>query len=205
MSQQKPGKTQDDVYKRKLFYDNGVQFVRVKARLTGEYKPPTPIMKSQVNTNLQSSAGLVSQGTAYYTTTIQLLFSSKNEYADWEQFKGAQHKFYDEKGSIFVGIVHGDVDLQTVEMETKYMVTVNLALIRKQEFELRRRHSYVDIEDHWAKKYIEEMHQRGLIPSFEDDGTPVQYFQPEVWISRAQVTTYLVRTYKHIDKLLRGN
>lgn len=204
MAQQKPNKTNDDVFKRKLFYDNGIKFVQVRGRLTGEYKPPTPVLKSSINTNLQSSAGMVSQGTAYYTTTLQFLFYSKEEYADWLQFIGAEHKYYDEKGTIYVGVVNGDLDLRTEEFETKYIVSVNLNLIRKQDFEFRHQYPYIDIEDHWAETYIDEMQQRGLIATYDTDGTPVQYFQPEVWITRAQTTTYMTRTYKHIEKILRG-
>lgn len=205
MSQQKPGQTGDSTYKRKLFYDNGIKFVQVRGRLTGEYKPPSPTLKTSINTNVQSSAGLVSQGTAYYTTTLQFLFYSKEEYAEWLQFIGAQHKFYDEKGTVYVGIVNGDLDIQTMESETKYIISVNLAMIRKQDFEFRSQYPFIDIDDHWAKTYIDEMQQRGLISTYASDGTEVQYFQPEVWITRAQTTAFMTRTYKHIEKLLRGS
>lgn len=204
MSQQKPGKTNDDVHKRKLFYDNGIRFVQVRGRLTGEYKPPAPAMKSSINPTIQSSAGLVSQGTSYYSTTMQFLFSSKEEFADWLQYIGAEHKFYDEKGTIYVGIVNGDIDIQAVEQESKYLVTVNLAMIRKQDFEYRHQYPYIDIENHWAQTYIDEMQQRGLISTYASDGSEVQYFQPEVWITRAQTTAFMTRTFKHIEKILRG-
>lgn len=204
MAQQKPNKTNDDVFKRKLFYDNGIRFVEVKGRLTGEYKPPTPVLRSHVNTTIQSSSGLVSLGTSHYVTTLQFLFYSKDEFADWLQYIGAEHKYYDEKGTIYVGVVNGDVDIRSVEQESKYLVTVNLLLIRKQDFEFRHQYPFIDIENHWAKTYIDEMQQRGLISTYSSDGTPVQYFQPEVWITRAQTTAYMVRTYKYIEKILRG-
>lgn len=204
MAQQKPNKTNDDVFKRKLFYDNGIRFVEVKGRLTGEYKPPTPVLKSHVNTTIQSSAGLVSLGTSHYVTALQFLFYSKDEFADWLQYIGAEHKYYDEKGTIYVGVVNGDVDIKSVEQESKYLVTVNLILIRKQDFEFRHQYPFIDIENHWAKTYIDEMQQRGLISTYASDGTPVQYFQPEVWVTRAQTTAFMVRTYKYIEKILRG-
>lgn len=204
MAQQKPNKTNDDVFKRKLFYDNGIRFVEVKGRLTGEYKPPTPVLKSHANTTIQSSSGLVSLGTSHYVTTLQFLFYSKDEFADWLQYIGAEHKYYDEKGTIYVGVVNGDVDIKSVEQESKYLVTVNLILIRKQDFEFRHQYPFIDIENHWAKTYIDEMQQRGLISTYAGDGTPVQYFQPEVWVTRAQTTAFMVRTYKYIEKILRG-
>ena len=204
MTQQKPGQTNDGVYKRRLFYDNGIRFVQVRGRLTGEYKPPSPVLKSSINQNVQSSAGLVSQGTSYYSVTMQFLFSSKDDYADWLQCIGAEHKYYDEKGTIYVGIVSGDLDIQSVEQETKYLVTVNLAMIRKQDFEYRNEDPYIDIENHWAQEYINEMHQRGIISAYHSDGTEIQYFNPERWITRAHTTAFITRVYKHIEKILRG-
>lgn len=204
MSQQKPHKTADDVYKRKLFYDNGIKFVPVRGRLTGEYKPPTPVMKAHANTNIQSSSGLVQQGTAHYSVTLQFLFYSKEEFADWLQYIGAEHKYYDEKGTIYVGIVSGELDIKTVEFESKYIITVNLLMTKKQDYEFRHKHSFIDIDGHWAEKYIDEMQQRGLITTYSPDGQPVQYFQPEVWITRAQTVALMTRTYKYIDKILRG-
>lgn len=204
MAQQKPNKTNDDVFKRKLFYDNGVRFIQVRGRPTGEYKPPVPTMLSGVNTNVQSSAGLVGKGTSYYQTTLQFLFYSKEEFADWLQFIGAEHKYYDEKGTIYVGVVTGELDIESVEFESKYLVTVSLALIRKQDFEFRHEYPYIDIENHWAQQYIDEMQKRGLIATYASDGTEVQFFQPEVWITRAQTTAFMTRTYKYIEKILRG-
>ncbi|MDQ0176233.1 S-layer homology domain-containing protein [Bacillus chungangensis] len=204
MAQQKPNKTNDDVFKRKLFYDNGIRFVQVRGRMTNEYKPPTPNLMTHANINLQSSAGIISKGTSHYSVTIQLLFTSKNEYADWLQFIGAEHKFYDEKGTIFLGVVNGDLDIRAVEFETKYLITVNLLMIRKQDFEFRHQYPFIDIENHWAQTYIDEMQQRGLISTYAADGTPVQYFHPEKWITRAETTAFMTRTYKHIDKMLRG-
>ncbi|MCY8957245.1 S-layer homology domain-containing protein [Bacillus cereus] len=204
MAQQKPSKSNDDVFKRKLFYDNGIRFVQVRGRMTGDYKPPTPVLKSHINENIQSSAGLVGKGTSHYSTTIQFLFASKEEFADWLQFIGAEHKYYDEKGTIYLGIVNSDLDIKTAEFETKYIITVNLMLIRKQDFEYRHQYPFIDIENHWAQTYIDEMQKRGLITTYASDGTPVQYFQPEVWITRAQTASYMTRTFKYIEKILRG-
>lgn len=204
MSQQKPYRNEDDKYKKKLFYDNGLRFVEVKGKMTNDYTPPTPVMMSHANQAIQSSAGLVQRGTSYYTVTITLLFYSKKEYADWLQYIGSTHKFYDEKGSIFLGVVHGDIDIKTVEQESKYLVTVPFIMIKKQDFEFRHKAPFIDIEGHWAEKYIDEMQQRGLISVYDSAGEEVQYFRPEVHLTRAEAVTFLTRTYKYIDKLLRG-
>lgn len=204
MSQQKPNKTADDVYKKKLFYDNGIKYVQIKGRFTNEYSPPSPVMKSNVNMTLQSSSGLVQQGTAHYSVTVQMLFSSKKEYSDWLQFIGSTHKFYDEKGTIYLGIVNGDISVSAVEQESKYIISANLLMIKKQDFEFRHQYPFIDIDDHWAKTYIDEMQQRGLISVYAHDGEPVQYFQPETYTDRAQTVAFMTRTYKYIDKILRG-
>lgn len=204
MSQQKPHRSNDDVYKKKLFYDNGLRFVEVKGRMTGEYIPPQPVLKSHANETLQSSSGLVQRGTAHYQCTVTFLFSSKHEFADWLQHIGSQHKFYDEKGTIYYGIVNGEVEIRAVEQETKYIVAANLLLIRKQDFEQRQQYHFIDIEDHWARAYIDEMQQRGLLTVYDHSGEPIQYFKPETYLTRADAVTFVTRVFKYLDKRLRG-
>lgn len=204
MSQQSPMHNEDMTYKKSLFYDNGVRYVPVRAKAIQEYKPPSPILKSNVHQTVKSSAALVQNGTSHYATTLTLLFYSKKEYADWLQFIGSEHKYYDEKGSIYVGIVDGEINIQPVAQETKYIITVNLVLVRKQEFEFRHKAPFIDIDKHWAKTYIDEMQKRGLVAVYGYDGQPVQYFRPNDSLTRAEGTAFLVRTYKYIDKILRG-
>ena len=121
MTQQNTFHSEDSKYKKKLFYDNGIRFTEVHAKLITEYSPPTPSLKSSVNQTLSSSAGLVQNGTSHYNTTLTLLFYSKKEFADWLQYIGSQHKYYDEKGTIYIGVVTGQPDIKTAEMETKYI------------------------------------------------------------------------------------
>lgn len=204
MSQQKPYRNEDDIYKKKLFYDNGIQFKEVKGRMTKEYVPPTPVLMSHANQALQSSAGMVQRGTSHYTLTLTFLFSSKKEYADWLQYIGSTHKFYDEKGTIYIGVVNGNLDIRAVEQESKYLVSVQLIMIRKQDFEFRHKAPFIDIDTHWAKTYIDELQQRGLISVYNSAGEEVQYFRPETYIDRAQTVTFLTRTYKYLNKILRG-
>lgn len=205
MTQQNTLFSEDRIYKKKLFYDNGLRFVEVKARLINEYKPPTPVLKAHVNQTLSSSAGLVQQGTSHYNATLTLLFYSKKEYADWLQFIGSTHKYYDEKGTVYIGIVTGEPEIKPVEMETKYIITIGLALIRKQDFEYRYQTEFIDIKGHWAEEYIKEMTQRGLVATdWYSDGEAVAYFRPDEPVTRAEGITFIMRTYRLIDKLLRG-
>lgn len=204
MTQQNTFYSEDNIYKRKLFYDNGLRFVEVKGRLVNDYKPPTPVMKAHANATLQSSAGLVQGGTSHYVTTLTLLFYSKKEFADWIQFIGAEHKYYDEKGTIYVGVVNGEPDIKTVEQETKYLVTVNLLLIRKQDFEHRHKAPFIDMAGHWAEQYASDLQERGIISVYDYNGDPVQYFRPEDHLLRSEGAAFIMRAYRLIDKLLRG-
>ncbi len=205
MTQQNTITNEDSVYKKKLFYDNGKEFTKVESKIINEYKPPTPVTKSHANQTIMSSSGLVQSGTAHYTATLTLLFYSKKEYADWIQYIGAQHKYYDEKGSVYVGIVEGSPDVRTAEMETKYMVSVNFLFIRKQDFEYRYESNFLDTEGHWAEKYITEMQEMGLVTTaWSSDGTDVEYFRPNDPITRAETISLMMRAYRYMDKLLRG-
>ncbi|MFF2017229.1 S-layer homology domain-containing protein [Paenibacillus sp. NPDC058177] len=205
MTQQNNLFSEDSVYKKKLFYDNGKQFTEVKARLIKEYKPPTPALKTHVNQTLASSAGLIQSGTSHYSASLTLLFYSKKEYADWLQYIGSQHKYYDEKGTIYVGIVTGEPDIKTAEMESKYIVTIGMSLVRKQEFEYKYMTEFIDIDNHWARQYIDEMQQLGIVATnWDADGDSVLYFRPDEAATRAESVTLLMRTYRYVDKLMRG-
>lgn len=204
MTQQNTFFSEDNMYKKKLFYDNGLRYVEVKGRIVNDYKPPAPVMKSHANATLNGSAGLVQGGTSHYTTTLTLLFYSKKEFADWLQFIGAEHKYYDEKGTIYIGIVNGEPDIRAVEQESKYLVTVNLLLVRKQDFDYRSISPFIDIGGHWAEQYIKDMQERGLISVYDYNGDPVQYFRPEDHLTRGEGAAFLMRTFRFIDKLLRG-
>ena len=204
MSQVQTSWTADNNYKKKLFYHNGIGFKEVRCRFTSEYEPPSPFIKSGINVNLQGSAGLVGKGTSYYTSTIQMLFYSKEDMATWLQYVGSRHKFYDEKGTIYIGVVTESPDIETIQQETKYLVSVTLTLIKKQDFQIEREHSFVDIDGHWAKEYINEMQRLGVINTSDGNGQGVMYFKPEEKGTRAHMTAFITRAYRHMDRILRG-
>ncbi|MGG1263852.1 S-layer homology domain-containing protein [Brevibacillus laterosporus] len=204
MTQQNTYNSEDNVYKKRIFYDNGLKFVEVKGRIVMDYKPPTPVMKSHANSTIQSPSGLIQGGTAHYTMTLTMLFYSKKEFADWLQFIGAEHRFYDEKGSIYTGIVNGEPDIRTVEQESKYLVSVNFLLVRKSEFEFRHQAPYVDLGGHWSEQYVTDLQEKGLITVYDYNGDAIQYFRPEEHLIRSEAAAFLLRTFRHLDKLLRG-
>lgn len=204
MPQQRPYSSEDDVYKKRLFYDNGIRYIEVPGKFVNDYKPPVPKMKSHANETLQSPSGLVQSGTAHYTTSLTLLFYSKKEYADYLQFIGSQHKYYDEKGTIYIGVIDGDPEVSSLEMHTKYMLTVNLLLIRKSEFEVRSMENYIDTAGHWAEQYVNDMKERNLITVYGYNGDFVQYYRPEDQILRGEAASMILRSFKYLDKVLRG-
>ncbi|AET59736.1 hypothetical protein HPL003_14925 [Paenibacillus terrae HPL-003] len=205
MTQQSPHKSEDMVYKKRLFYDNGIRFVEVKAKLINEYKPPAPNLKSYVHETFSHSAGLVNRGTSHYSATLTLLFYSKKEYADWLSFIGSEHKYYDEKGTIYLGIVTGQPDIQTAEMETKYIIQVQMSLIRKQSDDSHSKSQFMDLKGHWASSYIEEMEQRGMVTIHAAEGEDSPYFRPDESCTRAEGITFLMRSYRYVDRILRGH
>jgi len=204
MTQQNTLYGEDHTYRRRLFYDNGLKFVECKGRHVLDYTPPTPVMKAHANANLQASAGLVQGGTSHYTTSITLLFYSKKEFADWLQFVGSEHKYYDEKGTVYLGIVNGEPDIRTAEQESKYIVSINLLLVRKQDFEFRHKSPFIDIGGHWSEEYIKDMQEKGLISVYDYNGDEVQYFRPEDHLTRAEGAAFIMRSFRLVDKLLRG-
>ena len=117
MSQQKPNRTSDDTYKRRLFYDNGIRFVEVNGRMTGEYNPPTPILKVAANVNIQSSSSFINKISIH----PMLRFN-------WEKILGIYPKArfqyilcYGSTGRRFLGFI------QRQDFNTSY-VTVQLTL-----------------------------------------------------------------------------
>lgn len=204
MTQIQPSWTADNEYKKKLFYHDGIDYREVRCRFTSDYEPPAPFMKTGINMNIQASAGLVGKGTAYYTLSLKMLFYSKEDMAKWLQYVGAEHKFYDEKGTIYLGVVTDSPAVETIQQETKYFVTVTLTMVKKQDFQIEREHGFIDIGDHWAREYIDEMVKIGAIDIHNNNGTKTQYFQPDEYGSRAHLVLFLTRTYRHMDRILRG-
>lgn len=204
MTQRVIGWSADNEYKKKLYYHDGIGFKEVRCRFTSQYDAPTPYLKSGISLNLQGSAGLVSKGTSYYTTNLQMLFYSKEDMAKWLQYVGAEHKFYDEKGTVYIGVVTESPDIETIQQESKYLVGITLTMVKKQHFQVERTNPFVDLDGHWAKEYIKEMHQLGVINHVSSTGEDIMYFNPENFGTRAHMVSFVTRTHRYMDRILRG-
>lgn len=204
MSQIQPSWTADNEYKKKLFYHDGIGFKQVRCRFTSEYDAPTPLLKTGINMNLQGSAGLIGKGTSYYTIGLKMLFYSKEDMAKWMQYVGSEHKFYDEKGTIFLGVISESPTVETIQQESKYLVQITITAIKKQDFQIEREHSFTDISGNWAEQYINEMQRIGVINITDASGQGTLYFNPEGLGTRAHMVSFITRTYRHMDRILRG-
>jgi hypothetical protein len=208
MPAQYPFGSSNDRYKKKLFVDTGMTYMEVKARIVEPYTPPTPTLKVKELQIINAPSHFHQMGLASYRTSITLLFDTKQDFAEYMSFSGWTHKFYDEKGAIFLGAAES-IKPSAREASTRYLVDVSLILIKKDSYEADNRFSFQDLVDdntgnpHWAKLDIEEMANLGLLVVLERDGQPVLYFRPDAYCTRAEFISFLNRTRRFIERVIR--
>jgi hypothetical protein len=125
---------------------------------------------------------------------------------------GWTHKFYDEKGHIFVGSLeaispagtfkYNGLDVSQ-DRNKGYKVDVQFIFVKKDGYDRKHRFEFQDIEGHWAENEISEMSDLGLISVITRDGYPVIYFRPNAYITRAEFIAYLNRTRRFIERIIR--
>lgn len=202
MSQQRPFGSPNEKYKKKLFVDTGMGFKEVKARIIEPYTSPSPKMKSVAQEVTQGPAHLSNLGVSHYQVTLNLLFNDKASFHDYMMYVGWTHKFYDERGNIFLGSVES-VKPKAVEASRRYKVEVSLVLIKKDEYDKKNLFKFQDIDNDWAKADIEEMANLGLITVMTVDGEPVLYFRPRDFTTRAEFVVFLNRTRRLLERFFR--
>lgn len=208
MPQQRPLGSSNDKYKKKLFVDTGMSFVPVGARIIEPYSPPAPNLSVRELKILHAPSHFHQMGVSSYKCSFTLLFNDKQSYADYLVFCGWNHKFYDERGAIYIGVV--DTMKPTArEANRRYTVEITMTLIKKDMYDEDNRFEFIDLQaegtevPHWSKTNVEEMANLGLIAILERDGTPVLYFRPDAYITRAEFVTFLNRTKKFIEQVIR--
>ncbi|GED68083.1 hypothetical protein BRE01_17850 [Brevibacillus reuszeri] len=202
MSQQYAFGTANQRYPKKLFIDTGFNFTEVKARIINPYTPPSPQPSLREIKMINAPAHIHHSGFSSYKCTLTLLFPDKHSYNDYLSYAGWTHKFYDEKGSIYLGSAEA-IKPTVQEAGRRYSVTVNLILVKKDSIERESRFHFQDIEGHWAQKNIEEMAHLGLITIITRDGKPVIYFRPNDFVTRAEFVTFLNRTRRLVERMIR--
>lgn len=197
----------NDKYKRKLFVDSGVNWVEVKARIIEPYVNPTPQPNTKEIKLINAPSHIQQMGIASYKTTLTLMFPDKVSYANYMAYIGHGHKFYDERGQIYVGAVES-VKTTSIEGHKRYKVEVTLVLVKKAENERGRKdaHQFVDVDFSdknptlrgW--KDLDDMIRHGVVNLYERDGTPILYFRPWQTLTRSEFAVWLMRTKKLIEQ-----
>lgn len=202
MSQQYPYGSANEKYKKRLFVETEGGFKEVKARIVEPYTPPTPIEKIKEIQIVDGPSHISSMGVASYKTTFGLLFDDKESFSEYLMYSGWTHKFYDEKGHIYLGSLE-DIKPRIYEANRRYMVEVTLILVKKDIFDRKDRFKFQDISGHWAEKDIAEMANLGLVTVITRDGQPVLYFRPNAYITRAEFIVFLNRTRRFLERVIR--
>lgn len=205
--QQYPFGNANDKYKKKLFVDTGFEYKEVNARIIEPYLPPAPQVRTKELEVVNAPSHFHTKGISSYKCTMNLLFPDKQSFRDYLMWCGWTHKFYDEKGHIFIGAVESMK--QTIhEANRRYKVEIALILVKKDEYKKQHRYQFQDLVDtdgstHWAKADIEELSDLGMVTVIDREGYPVLYFRPEDFVTRAEFVVFLNRTRKFIEGVIR--
>lgn len=202
MTQQNPQGNSNMRYKKRLFVDTGMGYVEVKARIVEPYTPPTPQYRAAEQKILNAPSHIMSDGITSYKASLTLLFQTKQDMSDYLLYSGWTHKFYDERGAIYLGTVES-MRPTVVEASRRYKVEMSLLLVKKASYEKQNRFEFQDIQGHPRQLDIEEMANLGLVSVIAKDGQPVLYFRPEAFITRAEFVAFCNRTRKFIEKVVR--
>lgn len=189
-------------YKKTLFVDIGMTFEKVNARIIEPYSPPAPIPKVARLDILEGPSHIHHSGIAVYKTSFSLLFPDRRSYVEYMTYVGSTHKFYDERGQIFVGTAE-DIKSRAIEANRRYVLDVSLILIKKDQYEKKDFFQFQDIEGHWAEDQISEMANLGILSVTTIEGEPVLYFRPNDFVTRGEFVAMLNRTRRLLEKVLR--
>jgi hypothetical protein len=191
----------NDKYKKKLFVDNGLEYVEVKARIIEPYGSPVPQPNTKELKIINAPSHIQVMGLSSYRTTLVLLFESKEAYVEYMSLIGWGHKYYDERGAIYLGAVDS-VKATPVEANRRYKVEVGLILVKKDQYNAPvREHKFQDVT--YGEEDINEMARLGIITTYDKMGNPVLYFYPGAPCTRAQFAAFLMRTKRLLEQMLR--
>ncbi len=202
MTQQYPFGSAKDRYKKRLFVDMGFGYQEVGARLIEPYSPPVPQLNVKELTVINGPSHIQNMGISSYKAQITLLFDDKEAYTEYLTYCGWTHKFYDEKGHLYLGSVTG-MKVSVYEANRRYKVELDMILVKKDEYDRKNRFKYQDIEGHWAQTEIEEMANLGLLAVMTRDNQPILYFRPDAYVTRAEFIAFLNRTRRLLEQSIR--
>jgi len=189
-------------YKKKLFIDVGMSFKEVNGKIVEPYTPPTPVPKVAKIEILEGPSHIHHSGISAYKTDFRLLFNDRKSYVEYMAYVGSTHKFYDERGQIYIGVVES-IKPKSVEGNKRYLLDVSLALVKKDQYDKQDFFKFQDIQGHWAEDQIAEMANLGILSIVTIDGEPVLYFRPDDYVTRGEFVAMLNRTRRLLEKVLR--
>lgn len=189
-------------YKKRLFVDVGMTFEEVNARIIEPYSPPAPIPKIARLDIINGPSHIHHSGISVYKTSFSLLFPNRRSYVEYMTYVGSTHKFYDERGQIFIGTVE-DIKARSVEANKRYVLDVSMILVKKDQYDKKDFFQFQDIEGHWAEEQISEMANLGILSVTTIEGEPVLYFRPNDFVTRGEFVAMLNRTRRLLEKVLR--
>lgn len=189
-------------YKKRLFVDVGMTFEEVNARVIEPYSPPAPVPKIAKLDIINGPSHIHHSGISVYKTSFSLLFPNRRSYVEYMTYVGSTHKFYDERGQIFIGTVE-DIKARSVEANKRYVLDVSMILVKKDQYDKKDFFQFQDIEGHWAEGQISEMANLGILTVTTIEGEPVLYFRPNDFTTRGEFVAMLNRTRRLLEKVLR--
>lgn len=203
MTQVAPYGTAGDKYRRVLYFHNGIEFEEVGGALIEPYSPPQPQIDVKELKILNAPAHIHQMGISSYKSEITLLFKGKDKYTRYVNYIDKLHKFTDEQGNIWLGVVEGTPKVTKYESFNKYVIELSFIFERKAGWEIEREVYFQDLDNMYGKEDVIEMAKLGLVATKTYDGQPVLYFAPADYMTRAEVTKVLNGTRKWLERALR--
>ncbi|MEC0276803.1 S-layer homology domain-containing protein [Peribacillus frigoritolerans] len=188
-----------DQHKKKLFVDNGINWLVVGAQIIEPYGSPVPQTNSRELKMINAPSHIQTLGISSYRVTLVLLFNSKNTYSNYMAYVGFGHKFYDERGVIYTGAVES-IKATPVEGTARYKAEVGLVLVKKDQ---SNNHARIELFQDTGDRHVNDLTRLGVIPTMDQYGDPQLYFYPWSTMPRGLFAQYLVRTKRLIEQTIR--
>jgi hypothetical protein len=205
MSRQYPHGSANDRYKKKLFVDTGLEYMEVKARIIEPYGSPVPQPNTKEIKLINAPSHIQQLGLSSYKVTLTLLFETKLDFAEYMGYIGWGHKFYDERGIIYIGAVES-IKSTPVEATSRYKAEVGLILIKKDQYNHYNQDPvpFQDVNPS-VSGYddLKDFSRLGIISTIDTEGNPVIYFRPGDMLTRAEFASLVMRTKRLIEQVIR--
>ena len=127
--------------------DSDEQVTMAIGRIVEEYTPPSPSMKFVELRIANAPAHIHSTGKSSYKIGLRILFPDKILFNDFMFFSGNTFKYYDEKGSVYLGAIEGDISIKRSEGGTVYDVSFTLRAVKKDIDDLLEEIKYTDLNN----------------------------------------------------------